>query len=357
MTLGSLGQLKRDQAHSAAYSRDHSDRSDLTTDLIAFMLARFQRFTTLSWLLAACACAGWAYAMGHPIFAASVAAAILLGPTAVLTLEFALMHTANRRDPSPRAQAAHLWRAWFGEVTAMPMVFFWRQPFRSSAIADHCELDRPANDLSTKSGVILIHGYFCNRGVWNPWLKRLRALDIPFIAVNLEPIWTSIDDYAATVEQAVQQLTSMTGRPPLMVCHSMGGLAARAWLRSFNADARVSHIITIGSPHQGSWLAQWGHGRNVQQMRPQSSWLQALSAAEPAKRYQQFTCYYGHCDNVVFPSSNACLPGANNIHRPGQAHLQMLSDEAIFQDLLRRLDVGNASTNSSAFDVNREADI
>lgn len=321
------------------------------------MLARFQRFITLLWVLAVCACAGWAYASGQPVFAVSVATAILLGPATLLTLEFALMHAANRSDPSPRAQASELCRAWFGEVTAMPMVFFWRQPFRSNAIADHCELSRPARDLSSKRGVILIHGYFCNRGVWNPWLKRLRALDIPFIAVNLEPIWTSIDDYAAIVERAVQRITSITGHPPLIVCHSMGGLAARAWLRSFNADARVSHIITIGSPHQGSWLAHWGHGCNVRQMRPQSPWLQALSTCEPGERFQKFTCYYGHCDNIVFPSSTACLPGANNIHLPGQAHLQMLSDETIFQDLLRRLDVGKASTNSSAFDVNREVDI
>jgi triacylglycerol lipase len=41
-------------------------------------------------------------------------------------------------------------------------------------------------------------------------------------------VFGGIDDYAPLIEQAVQQVTQATGRPPLLVCHSMGGLAARA---------------------------------------------------------------------------------------------------------------------------------
>ena len=122
----------------------------------------------------------------------------------------------------------------------------------------------------------------------------------PVIAVNLEPMLGSIDDYVATLDEAVTRLTAATGLPPLVVAHSMGGLAVRAWMRAVpGADARVFHVVTLGTPHHGTWLARWGHGTNARQMRYRSPWIQALAAAEPAGRYRLFTCWHTCGDNSV----------------------------------------------------------
>ena len=47
----------------------------------------------------------------------------------------------------------------------------------------------------------------------------------------------------------------------------------------------------------------------------------ALAAREPAQRFERFTCFYGHCDNIVFPASTATLPGADNRHIAGHARM------------------------------------
>ena len=58
-----------------------------------------------------------------------------------------------------------------------------------------------------RRGVLLVHGFVCNRGMWNPWLAApARAQGVPFVAVNLEPVFGSIDDYVAIIEAAVQRL-------------------------------------------------------------------------------------------------------------------------------------------------------
>ena len=88
------------------------------------------------------------------------------------------------------------------------------------------------------------------------------------MAVNLEPVFGSIDGYAPQIDAAVQQLTETTGLPPLLVCHSMGGLAARAWLKRMNAESRVHHVVTIGTPHRGTSFADWGVGRFERIARP-----------------------------------------------------------------------------------------
>jgi triacylglycerol lipase len=308
------------------------------------MLARLQRLTTLSLLLAAASWALWASAHGHPGWATGGTAVILFGYALVLGIEFILMHAINRNDTAPRATLRQVLGAWAGEVLTAPLVFCWRQPFRSQAIPDPPAIDATRAAGAQSVGVIFVHGFLCNRGVWNPWLKRLREIGTPFAAVNLEPVFGSIDHYASTIDAAVRRLSEITGHPPLIVAHSMGGLAVRFWLKRFDADARVSHIITIGSPHHGTWLGRFGYSINTRQMRQRSAWLTALATSELPHRSAKFTCFYGHCDNIVFPASNGCLSGARNIHLSGCAHVQMAHHEEVFQELLRRLGMGGASS-------------
>jgi triacylglycerol lipase len=301
------------------------------------MLAQLQRFTTFSLLACALAWALWMGVRGHLAWAATGAIAIVMSYALVLALEFVLMHIVNRHDPAPRARPGQVLNAWAKEVVTTPWVFYWWQPFRSNAIPDQWA-PRPPHEVPQR-GVLLVHGLVCNRGVWTPWLRRLRDEKRVFLAVNLEPVFGSIDDYAQTIDVAVSRLTQCTGQPPLVVAHSMGGLAVRAWLQSRSADKRVHHVITMASPHQGTWLGALGHGVNTAQMRLDSAWLKALAAAEPASRCALFTCFYSHCDNIVFPASTACLPGARQVHLTGRAHVQMAHDEEVFQEVLRQLRV------------------
>lgn len=296
------------------------------------MLARLQRFVSISLVVAAIAwCTVWV-ADGRPFWAAFGPAAILLGFALFLAAEFALLYFVQHPGPAPRPSVRQLAAAWWAEVLTAPQVFLWRQPFRSTVEADHL----PAAGRCGP-GVVLVHGFFCNRGLWNPWMHRLRARGIPFVAVNLEPVFGSIDRYVQTIEHAVARIEVATGMPVVLVGHSMGGLAIRAWLARFAADARVRRVLTIGSPHQGTWLARFGHTVNGRQMRLHSPWLADLARREHRERRAKFTCYFGHCDNIVFPAAAGTLPGAENVHVPGTAHVQMAFHHAVFDGVLRCL--------------------
>lgn len=298
------------------------------------MLARLQKIITIGALLAALLW-GWAcWRAGHPGWAVTGAALIVGGYAAVLAFEFALLRLAHGADPTPRATLAQLVRAWWGEVRAAPRVFCWRQPFRSRRWPDHLPVTARG-----RRGLLLVHGFVCNRGIWNPWLRRLQAQGVPFIAVNLEPLWSSIDDYVDVVEQAVQRLERCTGVPPVIVAHSMGGLVVRRWLAEAGqaADERVHHVVTIGTPHRGTWIARWALSLNMREMRIDSPWQRLLCTREPAQRPARFTCFYGNCDNIVFPPTTATLPGADNRHLPGVAHVEMVDHPAPWAQVQRLL--------------------
>ncbi|MEO7128769.1 MAG: alpha/beta fold hydrolase, partial [Rhodoferax sp.] len=226
-------------------------------------------------------------------------------------------------------------RAWAGETVTAARVFGWWQPFRSRAVPDQLA---PACAGQQRRGIVLIHGFVCNRGVWTPWLRRLRASGHVFVAVNLEPVFGAIDDYTPIIEDAVQRVTQATGRTPLLVCHSMGGLATRAWLRAANGYARVHHVVTIGTPHHGTWLARSMGGANARQMRIGCDWQRQLERDLPLQQQALFTCWYSNCDNIVFPASTATLPGADNRLLRGVAHVQLALDRTVMLDTLARLD-------------------
>jgi pimeloyl-ACP methyl ester carboxylesterase len=308
------------------------------------MLARLLQGLTLCLLAGVLgALALWLLA-GAAFALVLIALGVALLHVPLMALEFVLLRWINRADDAPPASAGELLRAWAAESLGALRVFGWQQPWRWRQFDDHLP-----PDATGRRGLILVHGFVCNRGLWNPWWPRLRAAGVPCIAVNLEPVFGPIDRYAPLIEAAVQRMTQATGRAPLLVGHSMGGLVLRAWLRAHDADARVHGVVTVGSPHHGTWLGRFGYAPNAQQMRWHSPWLLQLAAAEPAQRYRRFTCFWGHCDNIVFPASTAMLPGADNRHLRGHAHVHLLQHPAVLDAVLQRLaepDAGQPATNS-----------
>jgi pimeloyl-ACP methyl ester carboxylesterase len=226
--------------------------------------------------------------------------------------------------------------AWWAELRCSSRSFGWEQPFRAARWPDRLE------GVLGQRGIVLVHGYACNRALWQPWLPGLQAAGVPFIAPSLGPVLAPIECYVAQLDAAVRRITAATGQAPLLVCHSMGGLVARAWLRAAIAAEgpaalqRVHRVLTLGSPHHGTWLARWGDTASARQMCCDSDWLRVLAASESAELQARFCCVYSDCDNVVFPAGTARLDGARELLLPGYAHLQLLQAPEL-PALLRQL--------------------
>ena len=291
--------------------------------------ARWQRWLVAAHFALIALWVAWLWPRSPWLALAGVVAVPLL-LRLLMAPQFLLMAWATRADATPRPGARQLLRAWWAESRWAARVFGWWQPFRHQAVADWLP-DQPTG----RRGVVLVHGFLCNRGFWMPWLALLRARGHAFAAVTLEPAFGSIDDYAATIDAAVRRVTEATGRPPLIVGHSMGGLAIRAWLRATpRADARVQRVVTIGSPHNGTWAAMHSRSITGQQMRLHGPWVQTLRAQEPLERMALFTCWYSNLDNAVYPPATATLEGADNRFIEGLAHVEMAFDARVVGDCL-----------------------
>jgi pimeloyl-ACP methyl ester carboxylesterase len=296
------------------------------------MVARLQRWLVFGGIAAAIVWPALWWARS-PLAACTGLAVLAFTHATVLAIEFVTTRRVSARDPLPRATRAQCLKAWMAESWIAPRVFCWLQPFRSHAVPDHLP-------QGGRRGAVLVHGFLCNRGFWTPWLRELRAADRAFVAVTLEPVLGSIDHYPATIDAAVVRVAEATGQAPVLICHSMGGLAARAWLRDFAnrpGETRAHRIITLGTPHGGTWLARFARSLNGRQMRIAGAWLRQLDDA-CARTRVPFTCWYSNCDNVVFPISTATLAGADNRLADGLGHVEMAFDAALRRNALALLD-------------------
>jgi triacylglycerol esterase/lipase EstA (alpha/beta hydrolase family) len=267
-----------------------------------------------------------ALAAGRPGWALAALTLPLALPAAVRAAEFTLLPWLHGDDPTPRARALARLRAWWRETAFTLVTFGAWQPFGHGAQPDHLP-----PQARGRRGVLLVHGFCCNRGLWNPWLARLRAAGVPCVAVDLQPVFAGIDDYVATVAAGVQRLREATGEPPLVVAHSMGGLAVRAWLAAGGRGSDVHAVLTLGTPHHGTWLAWLACSLNARQMRRGSDWLRALAAREAdAGDPARFVCVWSDCDNLVMPPLTATLPGAEQRLLAGVGHLTMVYEPAVY---------------------------
>lgn len=302
------------------------------------MIARMQQAITAGLIVAAMAWLMTCLRADRPLLGVAGLAGLFLFHSLVLGVELWLMRRSMRRGSVSPPPARDLLVAWAQETWCAPRVFCWRQPFRTHAWPDQLQ------GAGGRRGILLVHGLLCNRGVWNGWYRRLSDRRIPYLGVSLEPVFGSIGEYCGQIDEAVERLIAATGMPPVIVAHSMGGLAVRAWLRRCGGGAgRIHHVVTLATPHHGTALVKVGLSPNIREMAVDSGWLRELAEHESPALARDFTCIFSRCDNVVFPPQNALLAGAGAFEIARCAHVQMVDHPQVF-DLVCRLTGVDASS-------------
>ncbi len=198
------------------------------------------------------------------------------------------------------------------------------------------------DDRTGSNPVLLLHGVLCNRAVWSYIRRRLLAAGFaPVVAIDLEPTLGSIDAQAVSAMRALEALQKTCNlKPVIVITHSMGGLVARAAIRTLTPaqiTASFAALITLATPHHGSELARLLPGTAPKQMAPGSSWLVALNQAQQGAMPVPVISIYSHDDNLVAPRVNMRLPGAESLGLPGLGHFAMLMSARVWRELSRAL--------------------
>lgn len=292
------------------------------------MLSHFVRLILLSQLLGGALLGWWITRQnGGPNWLIPLVA--LLFPPG-MTLVTVLTGAIKSRTPGANAL---WWRSVWHEYSACLRIFLLQMPWATSPPGVKLPSTTPP-----RLPVLLVHGYLCNHRVWDAMAEQLQNAGHPVLAIDLEPLFCSIDDYAPLIEQAVTTLCQQTGEPQVaLVGHSMGGLAIRAWMRA-HGTARVARVITLGTPHTGTHIDRHPRTDNGKQMLRHSTWLQDLTASESDTTRRLMHIALTPQDNIVFPQRDQVLKDVPVTVFDGLGHLELSLNPSVMNWVVQQLE-------------------
>jgi pimeloyl-ACP methyl ester carboxylesterase len=302
------------------------------------MLARAYRLAQLVELAACLGAGAWLHA-AHAWGPAAIAAGIvgwIAGVRLVLVCISMSLGWIFRspRSPEERIGIARTLALVLGEWRALLAFNLLYIPWERIALrAD------PVAVPTDRMPIVLVHGYFANRGYFTPLVKRLEAIGAgPVFVPNLRAWFAPIAVCEEELDREIARICAGTAQPRVaLVAHSMGGLVARSCLARRGGE-RVAVLVTIASPHHGTALARMGVGANAREMEEGSRFIAALEASEAASgRHVPSVSIYSPHDNMVAPQATSRLPWARNVALPGLGHIAICGSKRLFDALVPEL--------------------
>lgn len=185
---------------------------------------------------------------------------------------------------------------------------------------------------------------------WLDTERDLAALRIRLMSAGWEPERVasvtfadptgSNREHARELDLAARDLLERTGAERLdLVAHSMGGLAARVWLREGGAE-RTRRVVFLGSPHRGTWSAYLAWGEGSEEMRPGSPFLDSLNAGSAIPEGVEALTVRTPLDTHILPPESATLPGVPDVEVCCPTHTGLLRDLEAFRVIRLFLDEG-----------------
>lgn len=190
-----------------------------------------------------------------------------------------------------------------------------------------------ARDIDT---VLFVHGLAANRACFFPlqtWLSRAghkRQLAFNYATSG------SVEKMALRLRDEVDR--HVKGGRIHIVAHSLGGLVARLYVQALGGDRRVRTVVTLGTPHRGTFPSVYGPSAMLQQLRPGGSFLRYLDSL-PAPARTRFVSMGATSDHLVVPSEAAFAPFGEHVPLfDDVGHSTMLLSPTVFRAVARALE-------------------
>lgn len=268
---------------------------------------------------------------GHLMFVClPFVAFVVLRVLAVLVITVVLWCLRDRSAPS-LSVTSRVMLIWHEALALIRIYFLMLGEFRIASV------QQPLSD-KTSFIVVLLHGVYCNRGIWRPWLQRFAArTGCVLLAPNLEPVMGGLEVQARHFARWLNDVIDARSHPRLiMVGFSMGGLIARTCIEGKLLTMPVGKLICIGTPHDGSRVASYAPGEAGRDLRVNSIALSKLKHVNSDESVKTVNLYSRH-DTFVVPCQNAYLPVARNESIDGIGHLGLLYSPDVQERVLHEL--------------------
>src|SRR3954451_1640226 len=186
---------------------------------------------------------------------------------------------------------------------------------------------------SAHDPILFVHGWNSSSSTWNTMVSRFSADGWTAAELNN---WSynwhqSNATTASQISTKVNSILASTGAAKVdIISHSMGGLSSRYYVKNLGGTAKVDDWVSLGGPNHGTDTARFCFQTSCVEMRPGSSFLNALNSGDETPGAVTYRTWWSPCDEVINPDSSVALAGATNTQTACMSHSSLHEDATVY---------------------------
>jgi len=190
----------------------------------------------------------------------------------------------------------------------------------------------------THDPILFVHGYAGNGGNWQEVKARFAAdgwQDFELYAYNYS-FTASNTINAAEIRDQVNDIKQKTGATKVdIIAFSMGSVSSRYYLKNLDGVPSVDAWVSLAGPNHGTDAVE---NQNCQftpcrEIVPGSPFLTALNTGDETPGLVRYATWRSPCDATINPDESVVLAGATNTLASCIAHLEFLTNAAVYQQV------------------------
>jgi triacylglycerol lipase len=181
--------------------------------------------------------------------------------------------------------------------------------------------------------ILFVHGWNSSASTWDTMIGRFQADGWTPAELRAFSYDTSQSN-ATTADVVAAQAADLradTGAATVdIVTHSMGGLSSRYYLKNLGGTSFVDEWVSLGGPNHGTNTAFFCGQTSCVEMRPSSSFLNALNSGDETPGAVNYGTWWSPCDEVINPDESTILSGATNTQTACIGHSALRTDATVY---------------------------
>ena len=187
----------------------------------------------------------------------------------------------------------------------------------------------------------MIHGLWNTSSIFSSITSKLDDIGIEYFAPTLKHSYgmTSILDLTNKLNELILEKYGLEKEIDILG-FSMGGIIGRYWLQKFNGYKRTRRLISIGSPHKGTLMAQLVPKypfRGISEMKINSKFLRELAKNDFFLDGIECISFFTYWDLMVFPGWWTNLNLGKKISVKVFKHRNLVSNKTVIDKIINEI--------------------
>jgi triacylglycerol lipase len=184
--------------------------------------------------------------------------------------------------------------------------------------------------------ILFVHGYKESSTLWKTMIANFEKDGWTKAELNNWTYNTAQSNATTAKEVAtkVSEIKSKTGAAKVnLITHSMGALSTRYYIKNLGGESTVEDWVSLGGPNHGTTTANFCFETSCVEMRPSSTFLNALNEGDETPGAVRYGTWWSPCDEIINPHTSVILTGATNTETECISHTALTTNALVYSQV------------------------